>query len=133
LPGEGGQGLHWDTDAVTRAANALWMIDDFTDENGPTRLVPGSHKFGKRPEEGMENPKADHPGQIRTLGPAGTLMVIHAHTWHGGTLNNSANTRRLVSAFFTERGKYQGIANRKLNAASQARLSPAAQTMMDFD
>lgn len=132
LPGEGGQGLHCDTLIGIRAANALWMIDDFTDDNGPTRLIPGSHKFGKTPAEAID-PKADHPDQIRTLGPAGTLIVINAHTWHGGTLNRSLRTRRLVSAFFMERGKYQDIAYRKLNSASQARLSPAARAMIDFE
>ena len=41
-PGEGHQGLHRDN-AAFDSANVLWAISEFTLENGPTRLVPGSH------------------------------------------------------------------------------------------
>jgi ectoine hydroxylase-related dioxygenase (phytanoyl-CoA dioxygenase family) len=131
LPGDGAQGLHNDCPLEFLSANALWMIDDFTDENGPTRLVPGSHRSGKRPED-VVDAKADHPDQIRLMGPAGSLVVINAHTWHGGTRNGSTRSRRLVSAFFSAKDKYQSIAHRQLNEASRQRLSPAAQTVIDF-
>ena len=29
--------------------NVLWCLDDFTDENGGTRVVPGSHKLNRAP------------------------------------------------------------------------------------
>lgn len=32
------------------SANAVWMIDDFTEENGGTRYVPGSHKLRTVPD-----------------------------------------------------------------------------------
>lgn len=131
LPGEGLQALHLDCDPGFRSANALWMIDDFTEENGPTRLVPGSHKLCKYPAE-MIDPVADHPDQIHLLGAAGSLVVINAHTWHGGTRNPSPIPRRLVSAFFSAKDHYQSIAHRHLSQAARSRLSPAAQTVIDF-
>jgi ectoine hydroxylase-related dioxygenase (phytanoyl-CoA dioxygenase family) len=131
LPGEGGQGLHCDCGLDFFSANALWMVDDFTAENGPTRLVPGSHRSGKRPEDVID-PHANHPDQVRLLGPAGSLVVINAHTWHGGTRNGSPRPRRLISAFFSARDCYQSIAHRRLNDASRQRLSPAARTVLDF-
>ena len=49
LPGFGQQGLH--SDCLRGQGNecilitALWMLDDFTPENGATRVVPGSHRI----------------------------------------------------------------------------------------
>jgi len=131
LPGEGSQPLHNDCPLSFSSANALWMVDAFTEENGPTRLVPGSNLSGKAPED-VVDPVADHPDQIRLLGPAGSLVVINAHTWHGGTRNPSTKPRRLISAFFSAKDNYQSIANRQLNDASAERLSPAARTVIDF-
>ena len=52
LPGEGHQGLHtdWskDYDGRFHVCNSIWLLDDFTEENGCTRLVPGTHR-GKHP------------------------------------------------------------------------------------
>ncbi len=41
--------------------NCVWMLDDFTEENGPLRVVPGSHKWGKRPQDELSDPYAQHP------------------------------------------------------------------------
>lgn len=48
-PGHGAQALHSDQNiipdrtSVPFIANALWMLVDFTEENGATRVLPGSH------------------------------------------------------------------------------------------
>ena len=48
-PGEPAQFLHRDEDiwpfpdTFEMMSNAMWAIDDFTEENGATRLIPGSH------------------------------------------------------------------------------------------
>jgi ectoine hydroxylase-related dioxygenase (phytanoyl-CoA dioxygenase family) len=53
-PGHGAQALHSDQNfAPGRSgppliANALWMLVDFTEENGATRIVPGSHLWDER-------------------------------------------------------------------------------------
>lgn len=130
-PGEGHQALH--RDGVGPCANALWVVSDFTEENGPTRLVPGSHLNDQAPPEALPDPSAPHPDQIRVIAPAGTLVVINGWTWHGGTRNGTSQPRHLVSAFFTQRGHYQGISNRKINQATQQRLSRAALYVLDHD
>src|SRR5262245_14862405 len=48
LPGQGHQALHTDwRESVTagefQVCNSIWLLDDFTADNGPTRVVPGSH------------------------------------------------------------------------------------------
>ncbi len=58
-------------------ANAVWMLDDFTDANGATRIVPGSHRWNRAPREGeLEFP------DVPIEGAAGTLVVMEARVWH---------------------------------------------------
>ena len=49
LPGQGLQGLHADwgrleTPGIYQVCNSLWLLDDFTRDNGATRVVPGTHR-----------------------------------------------------------------------------------------
>ena len=56
LLGNPGQQLHSDSRLpginYCIVANVLWAIDDFTFENGSTRIVPGSHKIKEFAEDG---------------------------------------------------------------------------------
>jgi ectoine hydroxylase-related dioxygenase (phytanoyl-CoA dioxygenase family) len=131
-PGQGHQALHQDS-AAGASANVLWVVSDFTPDNGPTRLIPGSHRFGADPCVALEDPAAPHPQEITLIAPAGTMVVINGYLWHGGTRNNTQQPRHLVSAFWTRRGCYQPEAHRRLTPSSQARLSLAARFVIDHD
>lgn len=131
-PGEGHQSLHRDN-PTHPSANVLWAVSEFTPENGPTRLVPGSHLHPQPPQEAMANAGERHPDEIYMVVPAGTMVVINGNTWHGGTRNRTDRPRHLVSAFFLPRGQYQREANRRLTPASQARLSEAARFVIDHE
>src|SRR3954465_14511578 len=92
---DAGQPLHVDMAAVPDArgywvCNTIWMLDDFTAENGATRVVPGSHRWGSRPQEVLADPAAPHPDEILVTGPAGGVVIMNAHAWHGGTANRTA-------------------------------------------
>src|SRR5436305_1434995 len=55
LPGGGQQSLHRDMPFVPStplSVNVVWMLDDFTEANGATRVVPGSHRRPEGPEPG---------------------------------------------------------------------------------
>ncbi|MEM7030381.1 MAG: phytanoyl-CoA dioxygenase family protein [Chloroflexota bacterium] len=69
--------------------NVMWMINDFSPENGGTRLVPGSHLYGRRPYK-PEDKQAD---SIGATGPAGTAMVFDGRAWHGTGANISDGPR----------------------------------------
>lgn len=110
--GEGHQPLHADWhEAVDvgsyRIANTMWMLDDFTADNGPTRLLAGSHRFGKRPTDVLDDPAAAHPDQSYLQGTAGTVAVFNAHVWHGGTENVSGRSRRSITCAYSLRSERQ--------------------------
>jgi len=139
LPGEGLQALHADWKGATApgeyyACNSLWLLDDLTEENGATRVVPGSHRSGKVPRDVMADPTAPHPEELRIVAPAGTVVVFNAHTWHGGTLNRTLRPRRVLHGYFCRRDVPQQTDQRKyFREETRARISEAARVILDVD
>lgn len=132
LPGHGHQPLHTDwgepvTAGDYQVCNSIWLLDDFTVENGATRVVPGSHRWGRLPADLMADPAAAHPDQVQLLAPAGTVVIFNSHVWHGGTLNSSTAPRRALHSYFTRRRHPQQLDQRKyLRPETERRLNDAA-------
>jgi ectoine hydroxylase-related dioxygenase (phytanoyl-CoA dioxygenase family) len=137
LPGEGRQALHAEGGPCTdpdryQVCNSIWLLDDFTADNGATRVVPGSHRSGKSPRDVMPDVRGAHPDEALLLGPAGTVVVFNSHLWHGGTLNSSPRPRRALHSYFTRRGNSQQLDQKKyVRPQTLSRLSPAAQFILD--
>jgi ectoine hydroxylase-related dioxygenase (phytanoyl-CoA dioxygenase family) len=70
-------------------ANAMWMLDDFTETNGATRIVPGSHRKGEGPIPTIEDTLS-----VPVVAPAGTVMVFDGRLWHQTGANVTADERR---------------------------------------
>jgi hypothetical protein len=107
-----GQPLHVDMGAIPDekgywVCNTVWMLDDFTLENGATRLVPGSHKWGTRPQDVLDDPMAPHPAEVLLTGRAGSVAVMNAHLWHGGTANRTQAPRLAMHGFYCRSDKPQ--------------------------
>ncbi len=75
--------------APAACCNIMWMLDDFTDENGATRIAPGSHLHGRQPDQDRDNDTST----IAATGLAGSAMVFDGRLWHG-TGANVGNTQR---------------------------------------
>jgi hypothetical protein len=139
LPGQGHQALHTDWSqpvaaAEFRVCNSIWLLDDFTAENGPTRVVPGSHLRGTLPKDEMPEPAAPHPDEVTLLAPAGTVVVFNSHLWHGGTLNRTAVRRRALHSYFCRRTERQQTDQQLFaRVETRARLSPAARYVLGID
>ncbi|MEX1104341.1 MAG: phytanoyl-CoA dioxygenase family protein, partial [Dehalococcoidia bacterium] len=92
-PGETAQNLHCDDGIypVKRphqelVLNIMWALDDFTEANGATHVVPGSHKWvDQRPEASTET--------VRAVMPAGSAMFFVGSVFHGGGANNTDKPR----------------------------------------
>ncbi len=101
----GHQPLHVDQGLLPDAggavvANVVWMLDDFTKENGAMRAVPRTHLSGQRPQEALADANAPHPGEVLVTGRAGTVCIMNAHLWHGGTANRTDRPRRAIHSFY---------------------------------
>jgi ectoine hydroxylase-related dioxygenase (phytanoyl-CoA dioxygenase family) len=92
-PGERAQPLHPD-DAIypvprphaELVLNVMWPFDDFTEENGATRIVPGSHRWiDERPASNSES--------VAVPMPAGSAMLYVGSLWHGGGANTTQRSR----------------------------------------
>ena len=133
------QSLHSDMAAVADdrgfwVCNTVWMLDDFTHENGPLRAVPGSHRTGKLPHEALADPVATHPDEIVITGRAGTVVVMNAHLWHGGLANRTNKSRTAVHAFYARRDKpQQQYQKRMLRPSVQSKLSPKLRWLLALD
>lgn len=65
--------------APPACVNVMWMLVDFSAENGGTNVVPGSHLYGRYPnKEGQKEVKT-----VAATGPAGTTIVFDGRIWHG--------------------------------------------------
>jgi ectoine hydroxylase-related dioxygenase (phytanoyl-CoA dioxygenase family) len=133
------QPLHADSGALADdrgywVCNSVWMLDDFTLENGATRLVPGSHRWGVTPQEVVSDLYAPHPREMLLTGRAGTVVVMNAHMWHGGTTNRTAAHRRAMHVYYTRWDKpQQQYQKRLLRPEVQSRLSPELRRLLALD
>ena len=98
-PGQGRQILHADDGIypvkrphAAMDVQALWALTDFTEENGATHLVPGSHRLDRMPNPGEQ---AD---TIRAVMPKGSVLVYHGSVWHCGGANRTRDERRIGAA-----------------------------------
>jgi Phytanoyl-CoA dioxygenase (PhyH) len=133
------QPLHADMGALPDergywVCNTVWMVDDFTPDNGSLRLVPGSHRWGRLPQEVLADPTAAHPEEMLVTGAAGTVVVMNSHLWHGGTANGTAAPRTALHAFYCRRDKpQQQYQKQLLSPAVQQGLSSALREILALD
>jgi ectoine hydroxylase-related dioxygenase (phytanoyl-CoA dioxygenase family) len=114
--------------------NTIWLLDDFTPENGATRIVPGSHKWAQLPQAVLEDPAAPHPQEVLVTGPAGSVVVMNTHAWHGGTANRTALPRRALHSFYCRYDQpQQQYQKRLLRPETQAALSPEVRQLLALD
>jgi ectoine hydroxylase-related dioxygenase (phytanoyl-CoA dioxygenase family) len=92
-PGETAQPIHADDMVIPLekphrpiVCNSMWALTDFTEANGATRLVPGSHR----------KPNPDYGGDYQTI-PAemakGSVLIWDGALWHGGGANKTDRRR----------------------------------------
>jgi ectoine hydroxylase-related dioxygenase (phytanoyl-CoA dioxygenase family) len=82
---------------------AIWLLDDFTRENGSTRLIPGSHLLPRPLSKPMLDPAFRHRDEKVIVAPAGAILILNGHLWHSGRRNESARPRRVLQCQFIAR------------------------------
>lgn len=103
-PGETAQGWHSDDSYVWVArprrmmgVSSIWAFDDFTESNGATEVIPGSHLWG--PEEQAE---PDDPRAVKVLMKAGSAVLFAGTLVHRGGAHGGAGTRLAITPQYCE-------------------------------
>lgn len=136
-PGKGLQKLHVDwKDAVAtglyKVCNSIWLLDDFTEDNGSTRIVPKTHKSTVLPDQAMSDANERHPDEVRIIAPAGSVFIFNSHVWHGGTTNHTNKDRRSIHSYFCTRDQPQQIDQKKyITQATLRRIGEKGRHILD--
>jgi ectoine hydroxylase-related dioxygenase (phytanoyl-CoA dioxygenase family) len=117
-PGETVQPWHYDDGHYrlprprgSLGVSAFWTIDETTDENGATEILPGSHLWPENELPGSSSPtsfttrefqnQAHDPGArpdaVKAVMPAGSLMLAKGTLWHRGGANRSDKPRLIIT------------------------------------
>lgn len=136
-PGKGHQKLHVDwrnaiADGSFKVCNSIWLLDDFTEQNGSTRIVPKTHKGSALPDEAMADPNEKHPDEIRIIAPAGSVFIFNSHVWHGGTTNITDRDRRSIHSYFCTREQPQQIDQKRyITQETSERVGEVGRHILD--
>jgi ectoine hydroxylase-related dioxygenase (phytanoyl-CoA dioxygenase family) len=93
-PGETPQPIHADDQLMpipkphpSTVCNTMWALTDFTEANGATRIIPGSHLAAASPDYGA--PYDSVPAEMSR----GSVLIWHGSLWHGGGANTTEDRR----------------------------------------
>ena len=90
---QGGVPLPWGR--ISLNANTNWCLTEYTMENGPLAVVPGSHHRNSHPVM---------PGAIDEAIPVecpkGSLIAFHGQLWHGAYPKKSDGLRITISNYY---------------------------------
>jgi ectoine hydroxylase-related dioxygenase (phytanoyl-CoA dioxygenase family) len=133
-PGESAQPIHADDQLIPipkphppTVCNTMWSLTDFTEDNGATRLVPGSHLLDHSPTYGQDYPS------IAAEMPKGSVLVWHGSLWHGGGANRT-DTRRVGIAMNYCAGYIRQQENQQLGIPLEVarRFSPRLRQLVGY-
>ncbi len=133
--------------------NAILFFDDVTLESGPTRIVPGSHRWPPinvphvntgdwTPDQmsaedrafGPRDLDAPYPGEVLITARAGSVAIANSSAWHGGTEKTSDKSRRVLHLTYTRRDLPQQLTQLDyLTPDLYERMSPAQRYLMEIE
>ena len=76
----------------------IWLLDDFTEENGGTGILPYTHRKGHPPPREMVN-QPQPEAEILT-GARGSVMVFHGAAWHSARPNRTDKARSALLGMY---------------------------------
>ena len=157
VKGYGQQDLHVDVPKKFAddwwVVNSMIMFDDMTLDNGPTRVVPGSHMWAPinvpyvnigdwepvplSAEDKARIPKdlaAPYPGEVLVEAPAGSAVICNSAMWHAGSLKKSDKPRRMLHLTYTRRDLPQQLTQLDyLTPELYRRMSPTQRYLMEIE
>ena len=115
-------------DCITNVG-VLVALDDFTDDNGATAYLPGSHRRLEAPDAAQFDAHA-----LRTYPRAGEAVVFNARTYHRGGVNTTSTARHAISLNACQRWMKQRFDYPRMLSPGQAEaLGPVGRRFAGFD
>ena len=117
-PGETVQPWHYDDSHYrlprprsSLGVSAFWAIDETTERNGATEIIPGSHvwpeqnlpggntlaTFGDKRMRDMDDDPGARPDSLQVTMKPGSLMLAKGTLWHRGGANRSDKPRMIIT------------------------------------
>jgi ectoine hydroxylase-related dioxygenase (phytanoyl-CoA dioxygenase family) len=135
LPGEIQQPLHHDDGFYPLlrprppiGAATIWAIDDFTEENGATLVIPRSHLWGN-----VQTADIDTNEFVPAVMPSGSAIFFLGTLWHCAGANNSSASRMAATAQYCEPWARQQENYSLAVSRERAKLcSPTIQAMLGY-
>ena len=75
--------------------NSLWLLNDFTPDNGGTRFVPASHRRLKKPSPNL----IYDPEEVRLTAKKGSVFLFNGAIWHAAGGNKTTEPRIALICF----------------------------------
>jgi hypothetical protein len=117
------------TGDINLMLNMLVMLDDFTEENGATYLLPGSHRSSEKPSE-----ETFYKSAVRTVGKSGDIILFNSNLWHAAGVNTTDQQRRALTLTFTKPFlKQQLDYPRALGYEAESSLSDRLQQLIGYN
>jgi ectoine hydroxylase-related dioxygenase (phytanoyl-CoA dioxygenase family) len=80
---------------------SIWALDEFTLENGGTRIIQGSHKFDMYPTH-EQIVSLEHE-MTTVVCPKGSVIIAHGAWWHSQSKNKTSSPRACLLATFSRK------------------------------
>ena len=114
-------------------ANSIWLLDDFTEINGSTEVIPGSHV---RPRKPIPECFLEYDGISKVIAPAGSVIITHGALWHRSGANVSSLTRSVLlgsfAASFAREIAVEEDIPRSLTPACLAQLTDRVKSLIGY-
>lgn len=108
------------------AMQVVYLLDDMTESNGCTVVVPGSHRSGEYTDRALANVVSVRAG-------AGDLVIWDSRLWHGTHENKAGTSRWALVATLTRWWMKQAMdIPRSMPQEMYARLSDRQKALMGF-
>lgn len=117
------------SDGFPLMANILVMLDDFTEQNGATHFLSGSHNEHQKPSNDVFFKNSQ-----RAIGKAGDVVVFDSNLWHAAGVNQTDAHRRALTLTFTKPFMKQQLDYPRMFGYEKASsLSPLLRQVVGFN
>ena len=107
----------------------IWTLDEYTEQNGPLKVLPGSHNSFETPSDELFEKNC-----VKVLGPPGSLIIFNARVFHRTGENHTdkwrhSMTMNVCRSFMKQRMDWV----RMLPDSITGQLNAQARRLIGFD